>query len=170
VLFPDRIGGDFAALHRPVCGSLFTRPEMWIASSPDLLHWGRHRPLTLPRSGWAAGRVGAGTPPLPLPEGWLAIYHGNRPSDRAGEVGAYCAGLLLLDRDDPSRVVRRTAEPFFAPQADFEVAGFVPEVVFPTGIVADGDNLLVYYGAADEFTAVAEFSRSQLLSALDAAG
>ena len=62
--------------------------------------------------------------------------------------------------------MRRTAEPFFRPEADFEVAGFVPNVVFPTGVVQDRDSLLVYYGAADAVTAVAEFALGELLDAL----
>jgi len=169
VLFPEKIGGAFAALHRPVCGSPFTRPEMWAARSSDLLQWGEHRPLAVPTVAWAGGRIGAGAPPILLPEGWLMIYHGSRPVTRTGEVGAYCAGALLLDRNDPSKVLRRTAEPFFVPEADFEVAGFVPQVVFPTGVVSTGERLLVYYGAADECTALAEFSLDQLLGALVAA-
>ena len=104
--------------------------------------------------------MGAGPPPVRVPGGWLAIYHGNRQPTRPGEVGTYYGGALLLDPDDPARVLRRTAEPFFVPEADFEVAGFVPNVVFPTGVVQDGDALLVYYGAADAVTAVAEFSLS----------
>jgi len=72
----------------------------------------------------------------------------------------------LLARDDPSRVLRHTEEPFFVPETDFEVAGFVPQVVFPTGVVPAGDRLLVYYGAADECTAVAEIALDQLLGAL----
>jgi beta-1,2-mannobiose phosphorylase / 1,2-beta-oligomannan phosphorylase len=62
--------------------------------------------------------------------------------------------------------LRRTAEPFFRPEADFEVAGFVPNVVFPTGVVRDGESILVYYGAADAFTAVAEFSERELLDTM----
>jgi beta-1,2-mannobiose phosphorylase / 1,2-beta-oligomannan phosphorylase len=57
-------------------------------------------------------------------------------------------------------------QPFFHPEADFEVTGFVPNVVFPTGVVADGEKLLVYYGAADAVTAVAEFEVGELLAAM----
>ena len=114
--------------------------------------------------------MGAGPPPVRVPGGWLAIYHGNRHPTRPGEVGTYYGGALLLDADDPARVLRRTAEPFFRPEADFEVAGFVPNVVFPTGVVQDGDSLLVYYGAADAVTAVAEFSLGEVLDAMTAPG
>lgn len=166
VLFPERVGGNFAALHRPVCGTSFTRPEMWVAHSPDLLHWGAHTPLMLAGGEWQSGRVGAGSPPVRVPEGWLAIYHGNRHPTRPGEVGTYYGGALLLDANDPTRVLKRTAEPFMVPEANFERTGFVPNVVFPTGIVLDGENLLVYYGAADAVTAVAEFELRELLDAM----
>src|SRR5215210_5401625 len=86
VLFPERIGGTFAALHRPVCGTPFTRPEMWIARSPDLIHWGAHAPLAVSGGEWQSGRVGAGAPPIRVPGGWLAIYHGNRHPSRP-EIG-----------------------------------------------------------------------------------
>jgi predicted GH43/DUF377 family glycosyl hydrolase len=168
VLFPEKIGGAFAALHRPVCGTPFTRPEMWVARSPDLTHWGTHAPLAVSGGEWQSSRVGAGPPPVRVPGGWLAIYHGNRHPTRTGEVGTYYGGALLLDPDDPARVLRWTVEPFFRPEADFEVAGFVPNVVFPTGVVQDGDAILVYYGAADAFTAVAEFSGRQLFDAMSA--
>jgi predicted GH43/DUF377 family glycosyl hydrolase len=112
--------------------------------------------------------VGAGPPPIRVPDGWLAIYHGNRQPTRAGEVGTYNGGAMLLDANDPTRVLRQTAEPFMVPEADFEVTGFVPNVVFPTGIVRDGENVLVYYGAADAVTAVAEFSLAELLGAMSA--
>jgi predicted GH43/DUF377 family glycosyl hydrolase len=168
VLFPEKLGGAFAALHRPVCGTPFTRPEMWVARSPDLIHWGAHAPLTLAGSEWQSGRVGAGPPPVRVPDGWLAVYHGNRHPTRPGAVGTYCGGGLLLDASDPARVLERTAEPFMVPEVDFERTGFVPDVVFPTGIVPDGENVLIYYGAADAVTAVAEFSLRELLDAMRA--
>jgi len=169
VLFPEKIGGAFAALHRPACATPFTRPEMWAARSPDLIHWGAHAPLVVPGGEWQSGRVGAGTPPLRVADGWLEIYHGNQQPTGPGEVGTYYGGALLLNPDDPARVLRRTPEPFFRPEAEFEVRGFVPNVVFPTGLVRD-DSLLLYYGAADTFTAVAEFSERELLAAMTTPG
>jgi predicted GH43/DUF377 family glycosyl hydrolase len=166
VLFPERIGGSFAALHRPVCGTPFTRPEIWFARSPDLIHWGGHAPLGVAGGSWESGRVGAGAPPIRVGDGWLELYHGNRAPTQAGEVGAYYGGALLLDPEDPARVCRRLIEPFLVPEADFELGGFVPDVVFPTAVVRDGETLLVYYGAADSSTAVAEFSERELLGAM----
>jgi beta-1,2-mannobiose phosphorylase / 1,2-beta-oligomannan phosphorylase len=167
VLFPERINGSFVAIHRPVCGSPFTRPEMWLAKSEDLLHWGEHTPLSISGSDWQSGRVGAGPAPIRIPQGWLLIYHGNRSSTQPGEVGEYVAGAILLDSSDPTIVLRQSDEPFFRPESDFELNGFVPKVVFPTGLIEDGDRLLLYYGAADTCTAVAEFDRKELLKTLD---
>jgi predicted GH43/DUF377 family glycosyl hydrolase len=96
----------------------------------------------------------------------LEIYHGNRQPAQPGEVGTYYAGALLLDLDDPAKVRQRSPEPFFVPEADFERAGFVANVVFPTGVIRDQGTLLVYYGASDAFAAVAEFSEQALLSAM----
>ena len=170
VLFPEKVGGRYAALHRPVCGSPFTRPEMWSARSEDLIHWGEHLPLDVDGGEWQSGRVGSGAPPIPVAGGWLEIYHGNRHPVRPGDVGMYHGGAILLAADDPTKVVRRLAEPFFGPEADFETGGFVPNVVFPTGLVRDGDKLLVYYGAADSVSAVAEFSERELLDAMTPRG
>ena len=75
---------------------------MWLARSPDLIHWGAHAPLTVSGGEWQSGRVGAGTPPIRVADGWLEIYHGNRQPTRPGEVGTYYGGALLLDPDDPA--------------------------------------------------------------------
>jgi predicted GH43/DUF377 family glycosyl hydrolase len=140
---------------------------MWVARSTDLIHWGRHESLHGGDAEWETGRVGAGTPPVRVDGGWLEIYHGNRQPTRPGEVGRYSTGLLLLDPENPARILRRTAGSVFEPTADFERVGFVPDVVFPTGIVECDDSYLVYYGAADSSTAVVEFSVSEIRSALE---
>ena len=115
---------------------------------------------------WDNGRIGAGPPPLRIPEGWLVIYHGNRRPERPGDVGAYSSGALLLAHEDPSRILRRSTTPLFAPQADFERAGFVPNVVFPTGIVGEGRSLNIYYGAGDTSSAVVRMSLDEILDGL----
>ena len=166
VLFPEKIGGEFFALHRPNAATPFCRPEMWMARSSDLIRWGRHDCLHGGDAEWETGRVGAGTPPVRVDDGWLEIYHGNRQPTAPGEVGRYSTGLLLLDPENPARILRRSAGSVFEPSADFERHGFVPDVVFPTGIVEDDGSYLVYYGAADSCTAVVEFSRAEILSIL----
>ena len=98
------------------------------------------------------------------------VEHGStRPAGDSGSgdsgVGAYSAGALLLDLDEPHRIVRQASEPILVPEADFEREGFVPNVVFPTGVIERGDTLLIYYGAADTVSAVAELSKADVLAA-----
>jgi beta-1,2-mannobiose phosphorylase / 1,2-beta-oligomannan phosphorylase len=160
VLFPERIDGKFVALHRPSGGAGFCRPEIWLARSPDLIHWGEHQHLLSAGADWDNGRIGAGPPPVRIPEGWLVIYHGATPAN------VYSAGALLLDDKDPSVVLARSAKPILSPQTDFERNGFVPNVVFPTGVVAQDRTLLVYYGAGDTVTVVAQLWLDDVLASL----
>jgi len=165
VLFPEQIQGDYVALHRPA-NSTFSPPQMWVARSKDLIDWGRHQHLAGGVYDWEGGRIGAGPPPIKTDEGWLELHHGSGRSGPGG-TGVYAGGVMLLDLEDPSRVLRRSPQPILVPEADYEMEGFVGDVVFPTGVVETGDTLLVYYGAADTATAVVELSRQEVLDALE---
>jgi predicted GH43/DUF377 family glycosyl hydrolase len=167
VLFPQRIAGSYAAIHRPNGATPFTRPQMWTARSPDLIHWGGHRPLPVGTAGWNSGRVGAGTPPIRLLDGWLEIYHGNRQPTARGAVGDYVAAALVLDPDEPSTILRQGVEPLLAPTESFECEGFVDNVVFPTGVLERDDALLVVYGASDKYCAVAQLATRELEAHLE---
>lgn len=168
LLFPERIGGSYYALHRPNAATPFTKPEMWIAASPDLLHWGRHERFLGGGGSWEVGRIGGGTPPWRTPDGWLEIYHGNSKREEDSGIGAYSAGALLLDLNEPRRIIGRSPQ-LFIPEKPFETEGFVPNVVFPTGIVPGGETVLVYYGAADTYTAVVEFLMAELMGSIQRA-
>jgi beta-1,2-mannobiose phosphorylase / 1,2-beta-oligomannan phosphorylase len=165
VLFPEKIQGQYYALHRPNPASAFAKPEMWLATSPDLLHWGQHEQFLGGRDTWDIGRIGGGTPPLWTPRGWLEIYHGNSKRQEDTGIGTYSAGALLLDPENPRYIIGRAPQ-IFVPETQYEKEGFVPNVVFPTGIVSQDDRLLVYYGAADTFTGLVEFSSAELMSLL----
>lgn len=166
VVFPTTIGGDYVALHRPNPRSHFSPPQIWLARSPDLMHWGRHAPIVSGRETWEGDRVGSGTPPILIDEGWLTLYHGSSPSDTLGIVGQYAAGALLLDRHDPSQVLGRSSQPVMLPMTDYETDGFVPQVVFPTAMLDRGEKLQVFYGAADTCVAVVELSKRSLLESI----
>jgi predicted GH43/DUF377 family glycosyl hydrolase len=166
VLFPERINGQYVALHRPSGSAGFSRPEMWLARSPDLVHWGQHQHLLGVGENWDGSRIGAGPPPLRIPEGWLVIYHGAAKPNRPGDTGVYSAGAILLAHEDPMRVLRRSKAPLLSPLTEFECNGFVPNVVFPTGMVAEGRSLLIYYGAADTVSAVVRMSLDEVLASL----
>ena len=141
---------------------------MWLADSPDLRHWGNHRPLPIGEFDRATGKVGGGCPPIHTDRGWLVIFHGNDqdPDAPPNAVGSYYGEAMLLDHDDPTKIIARAREPFFRPEAEFERRGFVNNVVFPTGIVDRRDQLLIYYGAADDTTAVAVWSKQDILDSL----
>ncbi len=156
-LFEEKIGGDYFCLHRP-SGIELGGNFIWISSSKDLLHWGRHRCILRTREGhWDSARVGAGAAPIKTPEGWLEIYHGADHDHR------YCLGAILLDLDDPSKVLARSDQPIFEPIADYERTGFFGNVVFTNGQVVDGDQITVYYGASDEVICGATLSIREIL-------
>ncbi|QDT04908.1 Beta-1,4-mannooligosaccharide phosphorylase [Rubripirellula lacrimiformis] len=166
VLFPHRIGGDYVAFHRPNPNSHFCAPQIWIARSPDLIHWGRHEPIVGGVQPWEGDRVGSGTPPVLTDEGWLMLYHGSATSEVAGIVGCYSAGACLFDRDDPTRVVARSREPIMSPTTEYETNGFVPNVVFPTALLDFGDDWQLFYGAADTCVAATRFSKQSISDSL----
>ena len=129
---------------------------MWISFSPDLRHWGDHTMLIEARDGawWDAGKIGLGPPPVLVSGGWLVMYHGAHMT-ASGPI--YRVGLALLDREDPTVVLRRSDEWVLGPAASYERVGDVSGVVFPDGWIVDEerDRLMLYYGAADSVTAVA---------------
>lgn len=159
-IFPGRVNGQYACYHRPMPG-MFGGYNMWLAQSPDLLHWGQHRVvLTAQPNAWESGRVGGGAPPIWTERGWLTIYHAADRRDR------YCLGAFLSPHDDPAEIIARASEPIFEPQAAYETEGFFGNVVFTCGTVVQGDRLRLYYGAADETVALAEASLTDVLDAL----
>ena len=167
-IFPERIGGQYYALHRPN-NEGFGKASIWLARSPDLEHWGHHECLLRPRTEPEAAalseavKIGGGPPCLKTPRGWLQLYHGK------GENQRYTLHLALLALDDPSRVLARTVRPIFEPQEEYETTGFFGGVVFATGLVEFGDRVLVYYGASDDKTCAAATSIDELLTLLDQA-
>ncbi|HTL67335.1 MAG TPA: hypothetical protein VL200_06715 [Lacunisphaera sp.] len=166
VLFPERIDGRYTALHRPSLSSALTRPEMWLATSPDLLDWGSPVPLRRPRLEWERERLGAGAPPVRTSVGWLEFYHGNDRRLDLADPGRYAGGLLLLDFANPAKVLGVSSDAVFVPELDFERNGFVPNVVFPTGLELADDLALLYYGAGDAYSAVVGFRLADLLGAV----
>ncbi len=162
-LFPRRIGGRWAMIHRPT--PLRGGAHMWVSYSPDLRHWGDHSLLVEARDGawWDAGKVGLGPPPIETDIGWLVMYHGVHLT-AGGPI--YRAGFALLDLDDPTITLRRSEEWVLGPAAPYERAGDVDQVVFPCGWVVDAetDRLLLYYGAADTAVAVASATFSDVLA------
>jgi len=167
-LFPHRIDGYWALIHRPATS---LGAHIWISYSPDLRHWGRHRLILQARRGgwWDAWRIGLSPPLIETPNGWLMIYHGVRRT-AAGSI--YRLGLALFDLKDPESCLLRGDHWIFGPEADYERHGDVGNVVFPCGYTLDpdGDGINLYYGAADTCIALARGSVQKLLGWLDRYG
>ena len=159
-IFPEKIGGKYFALTRPVPRQIGSA-RMWVAESPDLYHWGGHVPLKLPRHEWDGARNGGGAVPIKTEKGWLILYHGaDSVSNR------YCMNAALLDLEDPTRVLAAAREPVLQPEAPYEVAGFYPNVVFSCGAFLKDSIVHMYYGAADRVMALARAELSDLWKAM----
>ncbi|GAB3934708.1 glycoside hydrolase family 130 protein [Mucilaginibacter myungsuensis] len=159
-IFEEQIKSKYYALHRPSSVDLGGN-YIWLAESPDGLHWGNHKCIAKTRAGmWDSGRVGAGAAPIKTDKGWLEIYHGATKEHR------YCLGALLLDLDDPSKVLARSEDPIMVPTETYETSGFFGHVVFTNGHIVDGDEATIYYGAADEFVCGAKLSIQQIMAGL----
>lgn len=160
-IFPEKIAGRYWCFHRPSMKQL-GMPSMWLASSDNLLDWGRHHYLMGPRPGmWDSERVGCGAYPIKTSKGWLEIYHASDKNTR------YCSGAVLLDMEDPTRIIARSREPFLFPIEPYELDGFLPNVIFCSGLVErPGGKVDLYYGTTDDRVAGATLDVAAVLASL----
>jgi beta-1,4-mannooligosaccharide/beta-1,4-mannosyl-N-acetylglucosamine phosphorylase len=161
VLFPERIDGRIVRLERPFAGYL--RPDdrfdIWLSASPEGRYWGDSRlVLTCDDLTWTNDKIGPGAPPVKTDQGWLALIHAvdRDPSRRWGWSGnwakQYTMGVMLLDLEDPSRVIGYSREPVLVPDSshDYEMQGFRDHTIFPGGMILEDDGQVkIYYGASD---------------------
>ncbi|EDM26451.1 unknwon conserved protein [Lentisphaera araneosa HTCC2155] len=161
-IFEEKIDQKYWCLHRPVVKvDSWSELNIWLASSPDMQHWGNHTCLAKTRPGlWDSQRIGAGAAPIKTEKGWLEIYHGCDESSR------YCLGALLLDLDDPTKVIARSNKPIMEPIAKYEQEGFFGNVVFTNGHLVKGDCVRLYYGASDTVICAADLSIKEILTSL----
>ncbi len=181
VLFPEKIGGKYVRLERPmpVYSRGRDRFDMWLSDSPDLVYWGNSKLVAgVEDFPYANDKIGPGAPPVKTDRGWLVITHSVDRDNTRGKNGwepkwpkRYSAGMLLLDLEDPSKVLGICREPLLAPETDYEVKnGFRTNAIFATGAVLVGDTLRIYYGAADTVIALAEAKIGDLVDACLAGG
>ncbi|MDX1934249.1 MAG: glycoside hydrolase family 130 protein [Capsulimonadales bacterium] len=176
VLFPERIDSRFLRLERPFpidSRNNQRRFDIWISESPDLNYWGKAQLLLAVEDvPFANERLGAGPPPIRTGEGWLVLFHAVDVDPDRGKNGwedswqsRYTVGAMLLDLDDPRRVLAVTREPLMIPQAPYEVnGGFRNNVVFPTALVPEpSGEIKLYYGAADTVTCLATASLEEIV-------
>lgn len=194
LFFPEPVPGPrgepcYAMLHRPMWNNdwlglgdalppppgIDERPGIWISyvsaaaveadlTAITLLR--SHRCVAVGEFAFERTKIGAGPPPIRVPEGWLLIHHGVDGHVSAGfdpsvpSTAVYRAGALVLDVDDPSQVIDRSAEPLLEPSTADELVGAVANVVFPSAIAAIEDRQFVFYGMADAKIGVAELERT----------
>lgn len=168
ILFPEKINGKFAMLHRPkqYIGEKYgvKYPSIWLKYSEDVLEWEDKESsllLTGIENTWEE-KIGGSTPPLKTSKGWLMLYHGVEH----GGLGYYRVGALLLDLENPLKIIGKTPSPILEPEYDFEIKGYYNGCVFPTGNVIVDDTLFVYYGGADKYVCLATCPVNDLLEYL----
>ncbi len=184
VIFPEKINGRFAILHRPHrwCKNWFEnpkekevdiimppfeelpqRPAVWMSYSSDLKNWTDHT-LLIRSSHEDDEKTGPGAPPIKTDEGWLLLYHHVRKDKDGGII--YTAKVALLDAKDPSKVISKIPYPILEPKEKYEVNGDVNNVVFPTGAFVKNGTLSVYYGAADKYCGLATIALREIIDEL----
>lgn len=174
ILFPEKINGRYAMLHRPsyfkaeIEAGAQEVAGINLCFSDDLKHWTDDAPLLKDQFSWETGKIGGATPPVKTAAGWLTLYHAveKRPAVCNWHQDyhfSYRTGVMLLDLEDPRKVLARAPHPILEPETVFEKFGTVNNVVFATGIVELDDELFVYYGAADTVIGVATVKTRQLL-------
>jgi len=158
-LFPEEIGGRYALIHRPLGSG--PPHDMWLSFSDDLANWTAHRRLLRARRGevdWEYSKIGIGAPPHKTDRGWLMVYHA------VDKQMTYRLGLVLMDLENPLKIIKRTDQPILEPAADWELKGDVNNVVFTCGTVLLGNDLWVYYGGADTVIGLARGNVSEFLN------
>lgn len=153
VLFPERIGGRYAILHR-------RRPHIWIAYSDDLKTWTDHTIIMSPRpdNDWDSKSIGANGVPIRTEHGWLLFYHGY------GEKHIYRQSVALLDLEDPSQVIHRPRTFVMEPEETWEIRGDVPNVIFSCSNNVVGDSLYFYYAGADRMVGLATAPMAEVVA------
>jgi predicted GH43/DUF377 family glycosyl hydrolase len=160
-LFPEKIGGYYWKIDRPSLGD--GKTNMWINKSPDLHHWGGYRFLMDgKKGGWETSKVGGSSHPVRTDKGWLMLYHGVRSF---GHAVIYKLGVMLMDLNEPWKVLGRTQYPILAPEKPYERTGDVNNVVFANGwIVEPSGDVKIYYSGADMNICLATTNVDYLLS------
>lgn len=154
VLFPRKINGKYMLLSRPSDTGHTAFGDIFLSQSEDMIHWGRHRHVMSPKEPWESTKIGGGPVPIETSEGWLMFHHGVLTSCN-GYV--YSFGAVLLDLEQPWKVILRCRPYLINPRELYEIAGDVPNVTFPCAAIPDAatGRIAIYYGCADTVTGLA---------------
>ncbi len=161
VIFPEKINGKYYSLHRPSF-SQFGKLDIWTAQSNNLTEWGNHEILFKAKVSYDSSyRVGAGAVPFLTDKGWVEIYH------TADEDNNYHLAAMLLDKENPNKVLMRSTKALVEPTELYERYGFMNNVVFTCGTIVDGSEVKIYYGACDEKIAVCSMSIADIFANME---
>jgi len=160
VIFPEKINGLYVRLDRP--HSEISKWSIWISYSPDLIHWGNSKVIMKPETyHWDEMKIGPGATPIKTDKGWLNIYHGVFET-MAGAV--YRLGVALHDQRDPSIILGVSDDWILQPEDPWEITGYVSNVVFTCGAIAEDDeSVKIYWGGADSVMCVGTANISDLV-------
>ena len=162
--FPEKIKEKYVTIHRLEPDIIFDYRED--LNFDGVSQWLQSQAAIPPRKeSWEGIKIGINTPPLKTAYGWLLLYHGVATSDNQYRLGA-----LLLDLEEPSKIIGRSLDPLMEPEEPYERFGQVRNVVFPCGMGLWKDKLLIFYGGADSCTCLATLSLSKLLVQLKNCG
>lgn len=153
-LFPRRIDGRYAMIGRQ------DNENLYLIQSDDLHVWDGGKLILRPQFPWEFVQIGNCGSPVELDEGWLLLTHG------VGPVRRYSIGAVLLDKDDPSRILARSREPLVRPEPS-EREGYVPNVVYTCGAMRHGDQIILPYAVSDTFSTLATIEIAALLRAME---
>ncbi|MBP3704063.1 MAG: glycoside hydrolase family 130 protein [Clostridia bacterium] len=176
VLFPEKINGMYCRLERPmpVYSRGRDRFDTWFSDSPDLRYWGNTQLVFgVEDVPFANDKVGPAAPPIKTDKGWLTLIHAVDRDESRGKNGweaswkkRYAAGIMLLDLEDPTKVIGISKKPLIAADLPYEnEGGFRQDVIFPCGMVLEDDGeVKLYYGASDTVTCLATADVNDLIA------
>ena len=175
VLFPEKINGKFALLRRPLhfVGAEYgtEHPAIWICYSDDLKTWSKPELVAKSEFAWEDNRIGSAAPPIRTDAGWLLLYHGVENVSSSIRRVCYRVGAMLLDLENPAKVLARAPDFVMEPEEYYERVGlYIPNVIFPTGAVVRGNILHLYYGVCDTAIALATTPLDALVNYIIATG
>lgn len=176
VLFPEKINGNFIRLERPM--PVYSRWgkdrfDIWLSESPDLVYWGKSRlVMGVEDVPFANDKIGPAAPPIKTKKGWLTTFHAVELDPERGKNGwegkwqkQYHAGIMLLDLNDPSKIIGKYDKPLIVCDRDYEIKdGFRKDVIFPCGnVLEDNGEVKIYYGASDTVECMATADVNDLI-------
>jgi beta-1,4-mannooligosaccharide/beta-1,4-mannosyl-N-acetylglucosamine phosphorylase len=177
VLFPEKIDGKYVRLERPF--TVYSRNgkdrfDLWLSKSPDLVYWGESElVLAVEDVPYSNDKIGPASPPVKTDKGWLTLFHAVDIDPNRGKNGweskwtkRYSAGIMLLDLNDPTKVIGMSKVPLLAPETYYETeSGYRYQVIFPGGMVVEPDGeVKIYYGASDAVECLATAKLDDLIA------